>query len=91
MMDCETQEERTAVADYISAMTAELAVMAAWAEHTDLARILEMARLESERLCGLTPNAAVTVAGDVDTAQDAADPFQSTNVILLSALRAARG
>ena len=48
MMDCATEEERRAVADYISDLTAELALMAAWAEHTDLARLLEMARLESD-------------------------------------------
>jgi hypothetical protein len=89
-MDCETQDERAAVADYISAMAAELAVMAAWAEHTDLAGILEMARLESERLCGRTPGEEQAVADEATPVQEAADGFQSTNVVLLSALRSAR-
>lgn len=90
IVDCETQDERTAIADYISALAAELAVMAAWAEHADLARILEMARLESERLCGRTPGEAQSAADDPPRAQEAAGGFQSTNVVLLSALRSAR-
>jgi hypothetical protein len=55
-MDCETLDDRTAVADYICDLTAELALLAAWADHIDLARILEMARLESEQICGRTQN-----------------------------------
>ena len=89
-MVCETQDERTAVADYILAMTAELAVMAAWAEHTDLARLLEMARLESERLCGRMSNSVEDVVDDEEPVQEATDNSQPTNVVLLSALRAAR-
>jgi len=87
-MDCETQDERAAVADYIAEMAAELAVMAAWAEHADLARLLEMARLESERLCGREPNAAQPTTDAPDAAQQFVEG--APNVILLSALRAAR-
>jgi hypothetical protein len=57
-MDCETLDDRTAVADYISDLTAELALLAAWAEHTNLARILEMARLEAEQIRGQPDNTA---------------------------------
>jgi hypothetical protein len=32
---CESLDDRTAIADYICDMTAELAVLAAWADHTD--------------------------------------------------------
>jgi hypothetical protein len=41
-----------AVAEYIAELTAELARLAAASHHDDLAQILEIARLESERLCG---------------------------------------
>lgn len=90
-MDCDSQDDRTAVAEYISDLTAELALIAAWAEHTDLARILEMARLEAEQLCGRASNQAEPAAEDAATAPEAAvsEP-SSTNVVLLSALRAAR-
>jgi hypothetical protein len=40
------------VADYISAVTAQLAQMAAAEHYTTLAHILEMAWLEAEQLCG---------------------------------------
>jgi hypothetical protein len=40
------------VADYISAMTAQLAHMAASEHYTTLAHLLEMAWLEAEQLCG---------------------------------------
>ena len=40
------------VADYISAMTAQLAQLAAAEHFTTLAHLLEMAWLESEQLCG---------------------------------------
>lgn len=90
MMDCEIPEDRAAVAEYVSDMTAELAVLAAWAEYADLARILEMARLESERLCGRSPNAAEPAADAAAAAPEQPDRSQSANVILLSALRAAR-
>jgi hypothetical protein len=91
-MDCATQDEQTAVADYIADLAAELALMAAWAEHTELARILEMARLESEQLCGRAPAAATEPAhSDGDgIARNAAGQSEPTNVILLSALRAAQ-
>ena len=85
-MDCATEEERTAVADYISDLTAELALMAAWAEHTDLARLLEMARLESEQLCGRNANAPP----DAAITQDSAVQSEASNVVLLSALRVAQ-
>ena len=92
------------IADYIADMTAELAVMAAWAEHTDLARILEMARLQSEQICGLVQNVAEEPAlGDMssDMADGVSakrrlgrtrtpDRLNPTNVIRLSALRAAQ-
>jgi hypothetical protein len=88
MMDCETQNERTAVAEYIADMAAELAVMAAWAEHEDLARLLEMARLEAERLCGRAPNADQPAADIPELTQLSIEG--APNVILLSALRSAR-
>jgi hypothetical protein len=98
IMDCESFDDRTAIADYISDLTAELAVLAAWAEHTDLARMLEMARLESEQICGRTRNVAEEpapgdIAGDLagNAVQDAdTGSFESTNVVRLSALRAAQ-
>jgi hypothetical protein len=40
------------VADYISTVTAQLAQMAASENYTTLARLLEMAWLEAEQLCG---------------------------------------
>jgi hypothetical protein len=40
------------VAQYISELTAELAQLAAAEHYTDLVCLLEMARLESDRLCG---------------------------------------
>ncbi len=40
------------VADYISAVTAQLAQMAASQQYTTLAHLLEMAWLEAEQLCG---------------------------------------
>jgi len=40
------------VADYIAAVTAQLAQMAASEHYTTLAHVLEMAWLESEQLCG---------------------------------------
>ena len=90
MMDCESQDDRAAVAEYISDLTAELALMAAWAEHVDLARILEMARLESEQLCGRAPDQAEPAAEDTAAAPEAVSDPSSTNVVLLSALRASR-
>jgi hypothetical protein len=72
-MDCETLDDRTAIADYISDLTAELALLAAWAEHTDLARILEMARLESEQICGRSENTAEEPALDDEACGIAAD------------------
>lgn len=89
MVDCESQDDRAAVAEYVADLTAELALMAAWADHTDLARILEMARLESEQLCGRIPDQAEPVAEDTAAAPEAVSD-SSTNVVLLSALRAAR-
>jgi hypothetical protein len=93
-MVCQANDDRTAVADYISDLTAELAVMAAWAEHTDLARILEMARLESEQLCGRsqceTAEAAESAVVETPMAQDAAGQFEPTNVVLMSVVRAAQ-
>jgi hypothetical protein len=90
MMDSEIPDDRAAVAEYVTEMTAELAVLAAWAECTDLARILEMARLEAERLCGRSPNAGEPAADATTSAPEQPDHSQSANVILLSALRAAR-
>jgi hypothetical protein len=97
-MDSESLDDRTAIADYIADMTAELALLAAWADHTDLARILEMARLQSEQICGRVQNAAAEPApgdmaddmsGKTAIGQDAdTGPFESTNVIRLSTLRA---
>ena len=52
MVDCKSQDDRAAVAEYIADLTAELALMAAWADHTDLARILEMARLNPSNCAG---------------------------------------
>jgi hypothetical protein len=49
------------VADYIATVTAQLAQMAASEHYTTLARVLEMAWLESEQLCGrdsITPRRA---------------------------------
>jgi hypothetical protein len=40
------------VADYISAMTAQMAQMAAAEHYTTLAHLLGMAWLEAEQLCG---------------------------------------
>jgi hypothetical protein len=88
--DCESQDDRAAVAQYISDLTAELALMAAWAEHADLARILEMARLESEQLCGRAPDQAELAAEDTAHSPETASDSSSTNVVLLSALRASR-
>jgi hypothetical protein len=82
-MVCETDDNRTAVADYICDLTAELALLAAWAEHANLARILEMARLESERACGRGQDEATESAPD-------AGPFESTNVVLLATVRGAQ-
>ena len=96
VMDCESLDDRTAIADYITDMTAELALLAAWADHTDLARILEMARLQSEQICGRVQNVAEAPApadttGDTTIVQDAdTGAFESTNVIRLSTLRAAQ-
>jgi hypothetical protein len=90
MMDCETQAERTAVAEYVCDLTAQLAVMAACAEHVDLARLLEMARLEAEGLCGRASDETDAKAGDIAGAQAAPGGSQPENVVLLSALRAAR-
>jgi hypothetical protein len=97
---CESLDDRTAIADYICDMTAELAVLAAWADHTDLARILEMARLQSEQICGRVENVAEEpapgdlpgdMAGNTTVPQDAdSGPFESTNVIRLSTLRTAQ-
>jgi hypothetical protein len=91
-MVCQTDDDdRTAVADYISDLTAELAVMAAWAEHTDLARILEMARLESEQLCGRSQCEAAEVAVvETATAQNTAGQSEPTNVVLMSVVCAAQ-
>jgi hypothetical protein len=89
-MECESQDDRMDVAEYISDLTAELALMAAWAEHADLARILEMARLESEQLCGRVPDQAEPVAEDAAAAPETLSDSSSTNVVLLSALRATR-
>jgi len=91
-MVCQTDDDdRTAVADYISDLTAELAVMAAWAEHTDLARILEMARLESEQLCGRSQcEAAEAAVVETTMVQNAAGQAEPTNVVLMSAVRAAQ-
>ena len=88
--DCDSEDDRAAVAEYISDLTAELALMAAWAEHADLARILEMARLESERLCGRAPGQAEPAADEAAAAPDVVSDPSATNVVLLSALRASR-
>ena len=94
MMDCESQDDRVGVAEYISDLTAELALMAAWAEHADLARILEMARLESEQLCGRAPDQVeLNVEPQAEAAPVAPETLSdssSTNIVLLSALRASR-
>jgi hypothetical protein len=89
-MDYETQDDRTVVAEYVCDLTTELAVMAAGADHVDLARLLEMARLESERLCGRTSEGAEPEADAARGTQDAAGESQSANVVVLSALRSAR-
>ena len=89
-MVCAKDGDQTEVADYIADMAAELAVLAAWAEHTDLARILEMARLESERLCGRGQSEAAEFAADDSSGPGRAGSDKSTNVILLSAIRAAQ-
>lgn len=52
------------LADYISELTAELAQLAAAEHHTDLACILEMARLESDRLCGCNAETKQEPAAD---------------------------
>ncbi len=88
-MICESEDDRIAVADYISDLTAELALMAAWADHIDLARIFEMARLEAERLCGRRQDAAPGGApAEAINLQSPADQFAATNVILLASARA---
>jgi hypothetical protein len=84
IMVCKTDDDRTAVADYICDLTAELALMAAEAEHANLARILEMARLECERACGRRQDEAA------ESAPDAAGPCESTNVVLLATVRGAQ-
>ena len=93
-MVCQTDDDRTAVADYVSDLTAELAVMAAWAEHTDLARILEMARLESEQLCGRSQceaaKAAEAAVVETTMAQNTAGQSVPTNVVQMFAVRAAQ-
>jgi hypothetical protein len=90
MMVCEMQDEQTTIAQYVCDLTAELAVMAAYAEHVDLARLLEMARLESERLCGRASGDSDVTADDIAGLQAEPGPSQPANVVVLSALRAAR-
>jgi hypothetical protein len=100
VMDCESLDDRAAIADYIADMTAELALLAAWADHTDLARILEIARLQSEQICGrvqnvaeepASPDMASDLASNTTIVQDAdTGLFESTNVIRLATLRAAQ-
>jgi hypothetical protein len=85
-MICETDDDGTAVAGYISELMAELVLMAARADQTELVRVLEMARLEAERLCGRGQDEAPERAAD-GTAQDATGQFKSTNVVLLTAAR----
>jgi hypothetical protein len=83
IMACKTDDDRAAVADYISDLAAELASMAAWARHTDLVRLLEMARVESERLCGRHREGAAPP-------HDAVAGFEPTNVVILAAVRGAQ-
>jgi hypothetical protein len=52
IMTDQSDKSNQEVADYISAMTAQLAQMAAAQHFTTLAHLLEMAWLESEQLCG---------------------------------------
>ncbi len=86
IMVCKTDDDRTAVADYISELTAELALMAAWADYADLAGILELARLESERLCGRRQDEAAERTTDATGLPQ----VEATNVILLAAVRGAQ-
>jgi hypothetical protein len=78
-----TDDDRAAVADYISDLAAELALMAAWAGHTDLVRLLEMARVESEWLCGRHQDGAASP-------HDPAGGFESANILILAAARSAQ-
>src|SRR5271169_2819975 len=90
-MVCETDNDRTAVADYIADLTAVLAVIAAWAEHTDLARLLEMARLESEQLCGRSQTeTAEPLPGETARPQITPGQPEPGNVVLLSTIRSAQ-
>jgi hypothetical protein len=82
-MAYKSDDDRAAVADYISDLAGELASMAAWAGHTDLVRLLEMARVESEWLCGRHQDGTATP-------HDAAGGFESTNVVILAAARSAQ-
>jgi hypothetical protein len=52
IMTDQSDKSNREVADYISAMTAQLAQLAAAEHFTTLAHLLEMAWLESEQLCG---------------------------------------
>jgi hypothetical protein len=52
IMTDQSDKSNREVVDYISAMTAQLAQLAAAEHFTTLAHLLEMAWLESEQLCG---------------------------------------
>jgi hypothetical protein len=52
IMNDQSGKSNHEIADYISAMTAQLAQMAASKNYTTLAHLLEMAWLEAEHLCG---------------------------------------
>ena len=67
-MGDQNYKEDDVVAEYVSALTDDLAGMALLAGHSFLAFILQMATLEAERICGHMP---ATPPGDLATALDA--------------------
>ena len=52
IMNDQSGKSNHEIADYISAMTAQMAQMAASEQYATLAHLLEMAWLEAEQLCG---------------------------------------
>jgi|GEM_PF-6794558 hypothetical protein len=87
-MTTQNYEDRTATADYISRVAAELAQMAASAEHNVLAHLLQMARLESEQICGRGSGPVEQDDNDVAFAQTSDAKFGSSNVVPLVRARA---
>jgi hypothetical protein len=88
-MSTQTYEDKTATADYIAGVIAELARMAAAAEYNVLAHLLQMARLESEQICGRSP-VALPAPGDseVTFTQISVAKFDSSNVVPLARAKA---